>query len=160
MRGNDQVIERLNEALRLELTAIIQYMVHAEMQDNWGYKRLGSYIKKQAIDEMHHAEALIERILFLDGTPKVTLSIQPRIGESVKAQFTNDLQDEIGAVKYYNESAKACVEAGDNASREQFENMVKDEESHTDWLETQLGIIDSIGYDTYLSRQLFGEEEK
>ncbi len=160
MHGNDQVIERLNEALRMELTAIIQYMVHAEMQDNWGYKRLGGYIKKQAIDEMRHAEGLIERILFLDGTPKVTLSIQPRIGESVKAQFSTDLEDEIGAVKYYNECVKACAEAGDNASREQFEGMVKDEEQHADWLETQLGVIESLGYSTYLSRQLYGEEGK
>ena len=160
MRGNEQVIERLNEALRMELSAIIQYMVHAEMQDNWGYKRLGAYIKKQAIDEMRHAEGLIERILFLDGTPKVTLSIQPQIGETVKGQFQNDLKDELGAVKYYNESAKACADAADNSTREMFEGMVKDEEEHADWLETQLDVIETIGYDTYLSKQLFESEGK
>jgi bacterioferritin len=154
MRGNDQVIERLNEALRMELSAIIQYMVHAEMQDNWGYKRLGGYIKKQAIDEMRHAESLIERILFLDGTPKVDVAIKPNIGDNVRVQFQNDLVDETHAVKYYNECVKACADAGDNATREKFEAMVKDEEVHQDWLATQLDVIKAIGYDTYLSRQL------
>ena len=160
MKGNEKVIERLNEALRMELNAIIQYIVHSEMQDNWGYKRLSGYIKKQAIDEMRHAEGLIERILFLDGTPKVEVAIKPQIGESVKIQFKNDLHDELTAVKYYNENVKACVEAGDNGTRELFEGMVKDEEEHTDWLEAQLDLIETIGYDNYLAQKVNEGEQK
>ena len=158
MRGNDQVIDQLNAALKAELTAIVQYIVHAEMQDNWGYRGLGAYIKKQAIEEMGHAEGLIERILFLDGTPKVDVMPTPKIGANVKAQFENDLAGEVQAVKDYNAAVKICVDAGDNGSRELFEKMVGDEEQHTDYLEAQLGMIEEMGIQNYLTRQMKGEE--
>lgn len=154
MRGNDKVIELLNEALKAELTAIVQYIVHAEMCQNWGYGRLGGYIKKQAIDEMKHAEGLIERILFLDGTPKVDVMPTPRIGASVKAQIENDLAGELEAVGQYNLAVAACAAAGDNASRALFEAMVKDEEEHADYLEAQLHLVGEIGLDNYLARQM------
>jgi bacterioferritin len=159
MRGNEQVIQRLNEALKAELTAIVQYIVHAEMCQNWGYERLGAYVKKQAIDEMHHAEGLIERILFLDGTPVVEVMPTPRIGANVKAQIENDLAGELDAVRQYNESVQVCVAAGDNGSRELFEKMVKDEEEHTDFLEAQLTMIGEMGIGNYLNQQMHGGEQ-
>ena len=154
MRGNDKVIVQLNEALQGELTAIVQYIVHAEMCENWGYHRLGAYIKKQAIEEMGHAEGLIERILFLEGTPKVDAIPAPKIGASVKAQLENDLSGELAAVSLYNAAVRACGQAGDNASRALFEKMLKDEEGHTDFLETQLSIIQEMGLENYLAQQM------
>jgi bacterioferritin len=154
MRGNENVIAQLNAALKAELTAILQYMVHAEMQSNWGYQGLGGYIKKQAIDEMRHAEGLIERILFLDGIPKVDIMPTPQIGANVKAQLENDLAAELDAVRQYNEAVRICTDARDNGTRELFEKMVKDEEGHTDWLEGQLFAIGEMGYENYLTQQL------
>jgi len=154
MRGNEIVIEQLNAALKAEFTAILQYMVHAEMQSNWGYYALGGYIKKQAIDEMRHAESLIERILFLDGVPKVDIMTAPQIGANVKAQLENDLAAELEAVRQYNEAVRICAEARDNGSRDLFEKMVKDEEAHTDWLEAQLTAIGEMGYQNYLTQQM------
>jgi len=154
MKGNDAVIERLNLALQAELTAIVQYMVHAEMCENWGYERLSGYVKKQSIDEMRHAEALIERILFLDGAPKIGFSLGPKVGQTVKEQVENDLNLELGAVREYNTSARICIEAGDNASRELFERLVKDEEDHVDFLEAQLHLIKEMGIENYLSQQM------
>jgi len=157
MRGDQKVIDELNAALKAELTAISQYIVHAEMNDNWGYHALGSYIKKQAIDEMKHAEGLIERILFLEGTPRLDVMPTPKIGQDVKAQIENDLAAEIEAVKQYNNAARLCAEAGDNNSRALFEGMVKDEEAHTDFLEAQLDMIRQMGIGSYLSQQMQGE---
>lgn len=159
MRGNEQVIAKLNEALREELTAINQYFVHAEMCDNWGYHRLGRYIKKQSIGEMKHAEALIERILFLDATP----SMQPlplTIGPDVRAQLKSDLDLEVQAVGMYNDLIKVAREAGDNASRELFERLLKDEEAHVDFLEAQLHQIKELGYERYLSQQIEDSDNK
>jgi len=154
MRGNEKVIEQLNEALKAELTAIVQYIVHAEMCHNWGYQRLGNYIKKQAIDEMKHAEGLIERILFLDGTPKVDVMPTPKIGASVKAQIENDLAGELEAVQQYNKAVEVCGAAGDNGTRELFERMVTDEEEHSDFLEAQLFMIGETGLENYLAQQI------
>jgi bacterioferritin len=157
MRGNQQVIAKLNEALREELTAINQYFVHAEMCHNWGYHRLGSYIRKQSIGEMKHAEELLERILFLDAQP--TMDPLPlSIGIDVRAQLRNDLDLELKAVVMYNDAIKAAADAGDNASRELFERLLKDEEEHVDFLETQLHLIEQIGYERYLSQQMSGED--
>ena len=158
MRGNEEVIQQLNDALKAELTAIVQYIVHAEMCQNWGYHQLGGYIKKQAIDEMKHAEGLIERILFLDGTPKVDVMPTPRIGASVKAQLENDLAAELEAVGQYNSSVAICGSAGDNASRALFERMAADEEQHTDFLEAQLFLIGEVGLDNYLAQQIHGKQ--
>ena len=158
MRGNDKVIAELNEALREELTAINQYFIHAEMCHNWGYHRLGSYIRKQSIDEMKHAEVLIERILFLDGTPKMEY-LDLNIGQSVKDQIAADLKLEINAVAMYNKAIQVSREAMDDASRELFAKLLKDEEEHVDWLEAQTHMIKEMGYERYLSNQAEGENE-
>jgi len=154
MQGNPEVIAKLNEALKEELTAISQYFLHAEMCENWKYDKLGNFIKKQSIDEMKHAEELIERILFLDATPKMTELMQLNIGQNVKDQLQNDLKLELNAVKMYNEAVKIAREANDNSTRELFERLVKDEEKHVDWLEGQLWQIKEIGYERYLTMQM------
>ncbi len=158
MRGNPKVLAELNAALKEELTAINQYFLHAEMCENWKYDKLGSFIKKQSIDEMKHAEILIERILFLDGTPSLTELMQLNIGQNVKEQFENDLKLETNAVAMYNASIKVARDEGDNASRELFERLLKDEEMHVDWLEAQLYQIQEIGYERYLSQQIRSEK--
>jgi bacterioferritin len=158
MQGNPKVIAELNAALKEELTAISQYFLHAEMCENWKYDKLGHHIKKQSIDEMKHAEALIERILFLDGSPTLTDSLQLGIGQNVKEQLASDLKLEVGAVAQYNNAIKIATEAGDNASRQLFERLLKDEEEHADWIEAQLYQIQEIGYERYLSQQI--REEK
>jgi bacterioferritin len=157
MKGNAKVIAALNEALQEELLAINQYFLHAEMCENWKYEALAKFIKKQSIDEMKHAEKLLERILFLDGSPSVTGPATLKIGKTVKEQLANDLALELGAVKMYNHSVKLSRDEGDNASAELFAKLLADEEEHVDWLEAQLHLIEEIGYERYLSRQL-GEE--
>jgi bacterioferritin len=154
MKGNPKVIAALNEALKEELTAINQYFLHAEMCENWKYPRLSKFIKKQSIDEMKHAEVLIERILFLDATPTLTDPMQLTIGKNVKEQLESDLKLEIGAVAMYNNSVRLCRDEGDNASRELFERLLIDEEEHVDWLEAQVYQIQEIGYERYLSQQI------
>ncbi len=154
MRGNETVIAYLNEVLKAELTAINQYFLHAEMCENWGYERLAKYTKKESIDEMKHAEALIERILYLDGEPNMSELFTLRIGKDVKAQFENDLGLEIEAVARLNKAVAAAVEAGDNGSRELFEKILTDEEHHIDWLEAQLHLIQEIGLSNYLAQQV------
>ena len=153
MKGSERVLAELNRALQSELQAILQYMVHGEMQNNWGYRKLGGYIRKQAIDEMRHAEALIERILYLDGTPDVSKLPPPVIGANVRQQIANDLAAEKDAVKTYNAAARVCMEEGDNGSREQFVRMVQDEENHEDWLESQLQVIEEVD-ETTLAAEL------
>jgi len=154
MRGNEKVIEQLNAALSAELTAIAQYMVQAEMCDNWGYKRLGELTKKRAIEEMRHAEGLIERIIFLDGTPEVKVALRPQIGANVKEHLEIDLKDEVEASEQYNNAVKICVAASDDGSRTLFEKMIQDEERHVDFLEAQLHSIKELGIANYLSEQL------
>jgi bacterioferritin len=154
MQGDPKVIDALNSALKEELTAINQYFIHAEMCENWGYKKLSDYIKKQSIDEMKHAEALMERILFLDGTPRMAETLPLSVGQDVRSQISNDLKLELGAVSMYNNYAKLAAEAADNASRELFIRLLHDEEHHVDWLETQLGLIDKLGIENYLAQQM------
>jgi bacterioferritin len=158
MQGNPKVIAELNAALKEELTAINQYFLHAEMCENWKYNKLGDYIKKQSIDEMKHAEALIERILFLDGTPSLTELLHLSIGQNVRDQLKNDLKLEVAAVGMYNNAIKVARDEGDNASRELFDRLLKDEEEHVDWIEAQLYQIQEIGYERYLTQQI--REEK
>ena len=155
MRGNAKVIEHLNEALREELTAINQYFLHAEMCHNWGYHGLGDYIKKQSIDEMKHAEELIERILFLDATPSMEY-LAPKIGGNVKEQLEADLALEVNAVAMYNKAIQAAREAGDDTSRDIFSKLLKDEEDHVDWLEAQVHQIKEMGYERYLTLHVEG----
>jgi len=159
MKGNPKVIAELNAALRDELMAINQYFLHAEMLENWKYTRLSKYIKKQSIDEMLHAEGLIERILFLDGTPNLTEPMKLEVGLNVKHQLERQLQLEVDAVASYNKSIAICRDLGDNASRELFEKMLHDEEGHVDWLEAQLHQIKEIGYERYLSEQIKESEQ-
>ena len=154
MQGNPKVIEVLNEALKEELMAINQYFLHAEMCENWHYDRLGSFIKKQSIDEMKHAEALIERLLFLDATPSLTEPMQINIGKNVKQQLESDLKLELGAVAMYNRAIQVARDEGDNGSRELLERLVKDEEEHVDWLEAQMHQIHEIGYERFLAQQV------
>ena len=154
MQGKPKVIALLNEALKEELTAISQYFLHAEMCENWHYEKLGGFIKKQSIDEMKHAEMLIERILFLDGTPTMTEAIQLTVGKNVNEQLASDLKLEINAVEMYNRAIQVSRDEGDNASRELFERLLKDEEEHVDWLEAQMYQIQEIGYERYLSQQI------
>lgn len=158
MQGKPKVLAELNNALKEELTAINQYFLHAEMCENWKYSKLGDFIRKQSIDEMKHAEELIERILFLDGTPNMTESLRINVGQNVKEQIDSDLKLEIGAVAMYNNAVQVCREEGDNTSRELFERLLRDEERHVDWLEAQVHQIKEMGYERYLTQQI--REEK
>ena len=158
MKGDPKVIEFLNQVLKAELTAINQYFLHAEMCENWGYQRLAKLIKKESIEEMTHAEKLLERILYLDGTPNMTDYFKINIGATVEAQFKNDLNLEYDAVKRLNEGIKLCVAAGDNGSRDLAQKILDDEEHHVDWLEGQLHAIGEMGIANYLAQQL--KEEK
>jgi bacterioferritin len=158
MHGNKKVIEQLNAALASELTAIIQYMVQSETCQNWGYVRLGDYLKRRAIEEMGHAEGLIERIVFLDATPKVDVALAPKIGANVQQQLEGDLKDEEDAVHQYNSAMSICAQAGDNGSGDLFQRMLKDEEGHADFLDAQLHSIKEMGIANYLSQQLHGEK--
>ena len=154
MRGNAKVIAQLNSALSAELTAIVQYMTQSEMCQNWGYKRLGQRTKARAIEEMKHAEGLIERVIFLDEVPSVDVALKPQLGRNVKEQMEVNLKDEHDAVRQYNQAVKVCVEAGDEGSRVLFEQMIKDEERHVDYLEAQLHSIEEMGIANYLAEQL------
>ena len=158
MRGNPEVIAQLNQALKEELTAINQYFLHAEMCENWGYHRLANYIKKQSIDEMKHAEKLIERLLFLDATPKMEY-MELSVGSNVRGQLEADLKLEENAVAMYNNAVKVSRDAGDDTSRELFSLLLKDEEEHVDWLEAQLHQIQEMGYERYLSNMTAGPKD-
>jgi bacterioferritin len=154
MRGNEKVIEQLNAALSAELTAIAQYMVQAEMCESWGYYRLAGLTKARAIQEMHHAEGLIERIIFLGGTPAINVPLTPKVGATVEQQLKFDYADEADAVHQYNAAAKICREAGDAGTKDLFARMIQDEESHADFLDAQIHAIKEIGIGAYLSQQL------
>ncbi len=154
MKGNDRIIERLNALLADELTAINQYMVQSEMCSNWGYERLHKAIEKRAIQEMKHAEKLIGRILFLEGSPTVNKLNKIDIGGDVETQHKNDWKAEEGAVRAYNEGIRLAVEVGDNGTRELLESILKDEEEHIDWIEAQLDQIKQMGIQNYLVEQV------
>ena len=154
MRGNEKVIAELNAALSAELTAIVQYMTHSEMCQNWGYKRLGEFTKGRAMEEMKHAEGLIERIIFLDSTPAVDVGLKPQLGSKVQQQMEINLKDEQDAVCQYNGAARVCVEASDDGSKALFERMILDEERHVDFLEAQIHAINEMGIANYLAQQL------
>ena len=160
MKGSPKVLAELNKALREELTAINQYFLHAEMCENWGYDRLSEYIKKQSIGEMKHAEALIERILFLDGTPNMQ-PLELTVGKNVQEMIQSDLDLELSAVKAYNAAIQIAVAEKDNGSRDLLVILLKDEEDHVDWLEAQMHQIRELGYERYLTMQMgeFEEEE-
>lgn len=158
MKGDPKVIDYLQEVLTGELTAINQYFLHAEMMENWGYKRLAAKTRKESIEEMQHAEKLIERMLYLDGSPNMKNLFQVRIGQNVKDQIQNDLQVEYEAVPRLNKAINAAVEAGDNGSRDLFESILKDEEEHVDHLEAQLYLIQEMGYENYLAQHIHKDD--
>ncbi len=160
MRGHDQILKFLNEVLKAELTAINQYFLHAKMCENWGYQRLAAYNRKESISEMDHAEKLMQRILFLDGTPNMTEIGPIKVGIDVQAQLESDLTLELDALPRLNAAIKTATELADNASRDLFEQILIDEEEHVDYLEGQLHIIKEIGLDKYLAQQIHTSEDK
>lgn len=153
MKGNQKLINVLNDLLADELTAINQYMVHAEMCDNWGYEKLHKAIEKQAIDEMHHAEWLIQRILFLEGMPVVSKLNKINIGKSVKDMIYNDQDAEVDAIKAYNAAVKLAREVSDQASVDLLSKILNMEEGHVDWAEMQRDQIEQMGLENYLATQ-------
>lgn len=159
MKGNEKVIEDLKEALKAELTAINQYFLHSRMCANWGYQKMAAFMRKESIEEMHHADWLIERILFLESLPNLREMFPLKIGKDLKSQLENDLSIELEAVARLNQAIKTAAELGDNGSRELFEKILVDEEHHIDWLEGQLGMIQEMGIGLYLSQQI-GEESE
>jgi bacterioferritin len=157
MKGDPKVIAMLNEVLKAELTAINQYFLHAEMCDNWGYYKLGKHVRKESIEEMQHAEKLIERILYLDGTPNMNDLFKISIGSNVEKQMHNDVELEYEAVKRLNNFIPVTRDLKDDGSRELFEDILEDEEEHIDWLEAQLHAIGETGLQNYLAQQM-GEQ--
>jgi len=159
MKGNAKVLAELNKALGEELTAINQYFLHAEMCENWGYRKLSDFIKKQSIGEMKHAEVLIERILFLDGSPSM-MPLELKVGGTVKGMLESDLALEVRAVKQYNDAVAVATREGDNGSRDLLVTLLKDEEEHVDFLEAQMHQIKELGYERYLAQQVGEHEEE
>ena len=154
MKGNKNIIKNLNDLLADELTAINQYMVHAGMCDNWKYERLHKAIEKRAIDEMKHAEKIIERILFLEGSPTVSNLKTINIGADIEKQHKNDWAAEEAAIKSYNDGIRLTAEVGDNGTRELLESILTEEEEHIDWIESQLDQIKQMSIQRYLVEQI------
>jgi bacterioferritin len=154
MKGNTEILELLNDALSEELTAINQYFLHGEMCENWGYKKQSAASKKQAIDEMKHAEALVERILFLEGRPNMSKYQMLAIGPSVPEMIANDLKLEYGAVALYNRIIDAATKKNDQGTAELLKKILKDEEAHVDSLEEMQDKIKDMGVQIYLSVQI------
>ena len=155
MKGSDKVIESLNEILTAELTAINQYFIHAKMCGNWGYKKLYKKLWDESIDEMKHADEVIERILFLDGVPNVQRYNKVTVGETVKEQFELDLQMEYAACKRFTDAIKLCRDQeSDEVTADMIEHMLASEQEHVDWLETQLELINQVGLQNYLAEQI------
>ncbi|MEM9453072.1 MAG: bacterioferritin [Myxococcota bacterium] len=154
MKGSDKVIELLNEVLTSELTAINQYFIHAKMCADWGYARLAKKIRDESIDEMKHADELIERILFLEGVPNVQRYGKINVGETVSEQFQLDLQLEYEAIARLRDGIALCREEKDEASRDLLEHILVSEEEHTDWLESQIELTRQVGVESYLAQQI------
>ena len=152
MRGNEEVLALLNEQLTSELTAINKYFLHAKMQANWGYTKLAEHTRHESLDEMKHAERITERILFLEGLPNYQKLLPLRIGQTVKEQLQADLAIEMEVVERLRPGITMCREKGDITTANLFEDILADEEEHIDYLETNLGLIDSLGEQLYLSQ--------
>lgn len=159
MKGSQRVIDALNAGLTIELTAINQYFVQAKMCQNWGLNRLGKHHYAESIDEMKHAELLVDRIIFLDGVPEIARYDVIRVGETVKEQLENALALEVNAVKVYNDAAEICREEKDAGSREIVEQIVRESEHSVDWLESQLDLIEKIGIQNYMLSQIGNDDE-
>ena len=154
MQGSAKVIEILNEVLTAELTGVNQYWVHARMCENWGYQKLWQHIRAESIDEMKHADQLIERILYLDGVPNVQRLGRVRIGENPKEMFECDIALEEDAIPRLNDGIRLCREQGDNGTRHLLEEILVSEEEHLDWLEAQVHLIAEVGLQNYLAEQI------
>jgi bacterioferritin len=160
MKGDPQVIDALNRALTVELTAINQYFCQAKMCKNWGYFRLANKHREESMGEMKHAEILIDRILFLEGVPEIARYDVIRVGTNIKEQFENDLQLEMGGVRHYNATVDLCIRLKDGGTRDIIEPILTESEEHVDWLETQLSLIEDIGLQNYLTEQMKGDDEE
>ena len=154
MKGNEEVIAVLQDVLCAELTAINQYFIHARMCENWGYKKLAAHIRKESLEEMHHAQEIIDRILYFDGAPNMQKYMRINVGKTVPEQFQFDLEVEYQAVPRLNRGVEIAREKGDNGTRLLLEHILSEEEEHVDWLEAQLGVIKEIGAENYLAQQL------
>jgi len=157
MKGNEKLIAVLNSLLADELTAINQYMVHSEMCENWGYGKLHLAIRKQAMDEMHHAEWLIERIIFFEGSPTVSKLNSMKIGKTVLEMIKNDDGDELDAVRAYNDAIKLARKVDDQGTVDLLTKILNMEEGHVDWAEVQLAQIEQMGLENYLVNQTEGK---
>ncbi|HEY5944830.1 MAG TPA: bacterioferritin [Kofleriaceae bacterium] len=154
MKGDERVLELLNELLTNELTAINQYFIHAKMNENWGYERLAHKLRDESIDEMKHADLVISRILFLEGVPNLQRYNKLRVGETVKEQLESDLQLEYSAIAFLNEGIITSREKGDLATEDLMTKILVSEQEHTDWIETQLELIRQVGEQNYLAQQI------
>lgn len=154
MQGNAKVITTLNDLLTAELTAINQYYIHYKMCENWGYSRLAAKNREESMEEMRHADKVIERILFLDGVPNMQRMNNVKVGESVPEQMQLALQAEIDNVELLNKGIALCRDAGDNGTRELMESILCEEEESLDWIEAQVGIIEEIGKERYLAEMI------
>jgi len=155
MQGDPRIIDLLNQVLRKELTGINQYFIHSRMCKNWGYAVLAKHGYDESVDEMKHADKIIERVLFLDGVPNLSDYDPILIGADVRQQLANDLSLEMAALQVLRPGVQLCLEAGDHASRELLEHIVEDEERHVDWIEAQLHKIQEVGYQGYLAQQIY-----
>src|SRR5919108_6623036 len=160
MKGDPQVIDALNRALTIELTAINQYFCQAKMCKNWGYHKLAAKHYEESLGEMKHAEKLIDRILFLEGTPEIARYDVIRVGTDIKEQLENDLRLEMGGVKHYNAAIDLCAKLKDHGTREILEPILSESEEHVDWLETQLHLIETVGLQNYLTEQMGKADEE
>ena len=154
MKGDQRILDVLNDVLTVELTTINQYFLAARMLKQWGFDRLASYYRKESIDEMKHAETLMDRILFLEGIPNVQKLNKINIGEGVEEQLKLDLDEEYRAVKRLNDGIKVCRDLGDNGTEDLLTKILVSEEEHVDWIETQLGLIKQLGATGYLAEQM------
>lgn len=154
MQGSQRVIDALNAGLTIELTAINQYFVQAKMCQNWGLHKLGAHHYEESIEEMKHAELLVDRILFFDGVPEIARYDVIRVGDNVREQLEYDLELEIKASQTYNEGVQICLEEKDAASREIMEQIVRESEESIDWIEAQLDLIDKLGIENYMLSQM------
>jgi bacterioferritin len=154
MKGHAKVLEILNDLLTNELTSVNQYFIHARMCENWGYQRLGEKVRAESIDEMKHADRLIQRILYLEGLPNLQKLNKVNVGQTVLEQLTLDLDLEKGAIKFLNDGIETVRSLGDHGSFELMVDILTSEEEHADWLEAQLALIDQVGLQNYLAQQI------
>jgi bacterioferritin len=158
VKGSNKVVDLLNQVLTNELTAVNQYFLHARMCENWGYERLWHKIRAESIDEMKHADELIERILYLEGLPNLQRLGKLNIGQNVEEQLRSDYEVERQAIPLLNQGIELCRSEGDNGTADLLEDILEDEEEHANWLEAQLGLVQQVGLQNYLAEQMKKEE--